>query len=300
MSLIILGLIVFLFSFFLSRFHSETKESINLRPWAWAGKILAFVLIICGVLLSSIVIVPAGHRGVLLKFGAVRGRFGEGIHLITPYVNSVIMMEVRTQKEASEASAASKDLQVVTTTLALNFHVDPLKVEKLYQKVGTEYISRIIDPAVQESIKMVTAKFTAEELIKSRAKVKSEVEEDITKRLKVYNVLVEPLGLSITNFDFSKEFNAAIEAKQVAQQDAERQRYLLQKAELEKQTKITQAQGISAAAKLNAAALQVQGGSKVLAREWIEKWDGHVPAVASGTEGGGIIIDINSLLKNEQ
>ena len=146
---------------------------------------------------------------------------------------------------------------------------------------------------------MVTAQYTAEELIKQRAKVKAEVELDITRRLQAYDLVVEPSGLSITNFDFSPEFNLAIEAKQVAQQEAEKQHYVLQKAELERQTQVTRARGASEAAKLNAAALQVQGGSKVIAREWIEKWDGHVPTV-SGSGGGGVIIDINSLLQRGQ
>jgi len=292
------GLVLIVFSFMLGRFHTETSEKINLRPWAWAARIVAILMIAGGLLASTIVIIPAGYRGVLLRFEAVRGTMSEGIHLIIPYVHSVQRMEVRTQKESCDASAASKDLQVVTTALALNFHVDPSKAADLYRRIGMEYKARIIDPAVQESIKMVTAKFTAEELIKNRAAVKAEVEVDITRRLEPYDLIVEPMGLSITNFEFSPDFKSAIEAKQVAQQETEKQRYILQKAELERQTAVTRARGAAEAAKLNAAALQAQGGSKVLAREWIEKWDGHVPTVSGAS--GGVIIDINSLLRSGQ
>jgi len=123
--------------------------------------------------------------------------------------------------------------------------------------------------------------------------VKQEVEAEITKRLKQYNLIVEPSGLSITNFDFSPEFNKAIEAKQVAQQEAEQQKYVLQQAELQKQTAIAKAEGVSQAAKLNAAALQVSGGSLVIAREWIDKWDGKLPQVSSG---GQFMIDLRDLL----
>jgi regulator of protease activity HflC (stomatin/prohibitin superfamily) len=235
---------------------------------------------------------------VLLRFGAVRGVLSEGIHMIVPYMNRVEFMEVRTQKEESEASAASKDLQMVSTTLALNFHVDPGKAGDLYRRVGLDFKARVIDPAVQESIKMVTAQFTAEQLIKNRSMVKAQVEAEITRRLEAYDVIVEPMGLSITNFSFSRDFELAIEAKQVAQQDAEKQKYVLQMADLQRQTQVTRAQGAAEAARLNAAALQAQGGSKVLAREWIEKWDGHVPTV-SGT-GNGVILDINSLMKSGQ
>lgn len=297
MALVVFGIILLFVSIALTRFHLETSERINLKPWAWVVRIAAILCIIGGSIASTIVIIPAGYCGVLMRFGAVTGSLKSGIHAVIPYVSTVELMEVRTQKEGSEANAASKDLQVVTTSLALNFHVDESTVADLYRNVGTGYISRIIDPAVQESIKMVTARYTAEDLIKERARVKAEVEQDITKRLRAYNIIVEPEGLSITNFNFSSEFNLAIEAKQVAQQQAEQQKYILQKAELERQTAVTRARGLSESAKLNAAALQVQGGSKVIAREWIEKWDGHVPTV-SGQGGGGVIIDINSLLAN--
>lgn len=298
MGLVALGIILMAASFVLRRLHLETGDNVNLKPWAWVARVAALLMVVSGLLSSTIVKVPAGYRGVLLQFGAVKGTMQEGISLVVPYVHTVELMEVRTQKESSEASAASKDMQIVTTSLALNFHIDPSRVGHLYRNVGSDYKGRIIDPAVQESIKMVTAKYTAEELIKSRAAVKAEVENDIDKRLRAYDIIVEPSGLSITNFNFSTEFNAAIEAKQVAQQEAEKQKYVLQMAELERQTEVTKAKGAAEAAKLNAEALQAQGGSKVLAREWIEKWDGHVPTVSGG--GGGIIVDINSLLKPGQ
>ncbi|HEY3297082.1 MAG TPA: prohibitin family protein [Armatimonadota bacterium] len=288
------GVILIIFSVVLQRFHTETSDKWNLRPWAWAARVFALLFIIGGMLASTIVMVPAGTRGVLLRFQAVQGILPEGINFVLPYINSVEVIEVRTQKEESSASAASKDMQIVTTSLALNFHLDPSKVGDLYKKVGTTYKMKVIDPAVQESIKMVTAKFTAEELIKQRAAVKSEVESDISRRLRAYDIIVEPGGLSITNFNFSPEFNNAIEAKQVAQQEAEQQKYVLQKAELERQTMVAKAKGASEAAKLNAQALQAQGGSKVLTREWIEKWDGHLPNVAGS--GSGMILDINSLM----
>ncbi len=124
-----------------------------------------------------------------------------------------------------------------------------------------------------------------------------EVEQDITGRLKAYDIMVEPSGLSITNFDFSPEFNHAIEAKQVAQQDAEKQKYVLQQAELQKQTAIAKAEGTAKAAQLNAESLKVQGAGLVIAREWIEKWDGKLPSVYSSGGGGGMIFDLSTLMK---
>lgn len=297
MALAILGFIILVFSFVLKGLNKQTPDHVNFTAFAWTARAIGLLMMIGGILMASVVLVQAGNRGVLLRFGAAYGDLAEGIHLITPGMDSVIMMETRTQKEESKATAASKDLQTVTTSLALNFHVDPNKVASIYRNVGTEYNSRIIDPAVQESLKTVTAKYTAEELIKNRAQVKAEVQEDITTRLKAYDILVEPAGLSITNFDFSPEFNHAIEAKQVAQQDAEKQKYVLQQAELQKQTDVTKAEGTAKAAQLNAESLKVQGGALVIAREWIEKWDGKLPSVSGGTGGGGMIFDLSTLIK---
>ena len=297
MPIIVLGILLIVVSFVLAGIASRTGGGGGPSRAAWVTRAIGAFLVVVGVIVNSAVIVPAGHRGVLLRWGAAVRSLDEGFHLVVPVMNEVVLLEVRTQKEESQATAASRDLQNVTTSLALNFRVDAAKVVDLYRDVGGDYKARIIDPAVQESLKTVTAKYTAEELIKFRPKVKAEVEEEITQRLGNYNLIVEPSGLSITNFAFSEEFNRAIEAKQVAQQQAEQQRYVLQKAELEKQTAVMIAQGKSEAAKLNAEALKVQGGSLVISREWIEKWDGRLPSVYGG--GQGMIIDLGSLMKDD-
>lgn len=299
MGLAFLGIVVLVLSFVVVGVNRRTPDQVKLGVWAWGLRAVGILLLVGGVLIDSIVIVPAGHRAVKMRFGAVQGILTEGIHFIVPFVNSTELIEVRTRKEESQASAASKDLQIVTTILALNFHAEPGQVDDLYRNVGRDYVSRIIDPAVQESLKVVTAQYTAEELVKFRSRVKDEVEKEITERLAVYNLTVEPNGLSIVNFDFSPEFNKAIEEKQVAQQQAEKQRYVLQQAELEKQTQITRAQGAAEAARLTAAALQAQGGGLVIAREWIEKWNGQVPSVAAGN-GQNVILDISSLMRGAQ
>lgn len=297
MFIAIVGFIVLVLSFVLRGLNKQTPEHVNFGAYAWTARAIGLLMIIGGLLAAAVVIVPSGSRAVLLRFGAAYGDLAEGIHLITPGMDTTVLMETRTQKEESKATAASRDLQTVTTSLALNFHIDPSRIATIYRNVGTEYNSRIIDPAVQESLKTVTAKYTAEELIKSRAQVKSEVEQDITGRLKAYDIIVEPAGLSITNFDFSPEFNHAIEAKQVAQQEAEKQKYVLQQAELQKQTDVTKAEGTAQAAKLNAESLKVQGGALVIAREWIEKWDGKLPSVSASSGGGGMIFDLSTLMK---
>jgi len=295
MGIVFLGIIVLIAGFIASGLNKHTSDKANLKPTSWTLRAVGGLLIVIGLVSSMVTIVPAGHSAVLMRFGAVQGQLEEGIHMIMPGINTTELMEVRTQKEESTGTAASRDLQVVTTTVALNFRVDRSAVGKLYQTVGREYKPRVIDPVVQESIKAVTAKYTAEDLIRSRTQVKAEVEREITERLAVYNLIVEPNGVSITNFDFSPEFNKAIEAKQVAQQEAEKQKYILQRAEMERQTAVAKAKGESEAAKLNAEALKVQGGQLVVAREWITKWDGKLPQVGGGN--GQFILDLKSLLQ---
>ncbi len=289
-----IGFLLLLVAFVVHVSRSQMPDPARSKGQAWILGVIGVLMIFVGSIAGAFTQVPAGYRAVLMRFGAVQGMLGEGIHFIVPGVNSVELVEVRTQKEESTATAASRDLQTVSTSLALNFRVDPAKVGELYQKVGTQYKSRIIDPAVQESVKVVTSRYSAEDLIRNRAQVKMEVEAEITKRLGAYNLIVEPSGLSITNFDFSPEFNKAIEAKQVAQQQSEQQKYVLAQAQLEQQTDIARAKGKAEAAKLNAEALRAQGGSLVIAREWITKWDGKLPQVGGGNNG--YMIDIKSLM----
>ncbi|RYG38021.1 prohibitin family protein [bacterium] len=295
MGLVVIGVILFLVSFGVQLVAKKAGDGKGSAGAAWVLRIVGLAMVLFGSFSSTVVLVPAGYRGILLRFGAVKGVLSEGIHTVVPGSDSVVLMEVRTQKEESQATAASRDLQTVTTSLALNFRVDPAQVGELYKQVGDGYKARIIDPAVQESIKVVTAQYTAEELIKYRAQVKAKVEEEIKKRLAAYNLLVEPSGLSITNFAFSEEFNRAIEAKQVAQQESEKQKYVLAQAELQRQTEVARAKGRSESAKLNAEALKVQGGNLVIAHEWIEKWDGKLPMVSSGNSGG-VILDLKELM----
>jgi regulator of protease activity HflC (stomatin/prohibitin superfamily) len=293
MGLVFFGFVLFALSFFLPKAFAETKK--NIGPGAILARVAGVVMIVLGVFTAGITIVPAGHRGVLLRFGAVQGVLNEGIHVIVPQVNTVELLEVRTQKEEAQSAAASKDLQTVSTTIAINFHLAEDGVDDLYRKVGRDYKTRVIDPITQESLKAVTARYTAEELIRLREKVKTEVQNDITTRLNPYNIVVEPSGVSITNFSFSEEFNKAIEQKQVAQQTAEKQRYVLQQAKLQAETAITEAKGKAEAARINGQALQAQGGSRVLAREWIDKWDGKLPSVSGGN--GGLVVDIRDLMR---
>ena len=151
--------------------------------------IVIFIVIII-ILSESVVVVQAGHRGVVVYLGAVENRvLGEGVHFIIPFAEQVIQLEVRTLKFQADASAASNDLQEVATTIALNYHIDPSKANVVYQQLGADYADRIIAPTIQESVKASVAKFNAEQLITQRATVKGVIAQTISRTLcKGYNI----------------------------------------------------------------------------------------------------------------
>ena len=192
----------------------------NVRQYSAALTTVAIVgiLLIVGII-NSFVTIGAGERGVVLRFGAVKDEvFNEGLHFKIPLVERVVRFDVKIQKSQTDSEASTKDLQDTKFSIVVNHHVFPDKVNRVYQKIGIEYKDRIIDPSVQEVVKAVAAKYTAEELIVQRDKVSKEIKELLYKRLKTYNIIVD--DFSIVNFSFSSQFTQAIEEKQTAEQKA--------------------------------------------------------------------------------
>jgi regulator of protease activity HflC (stomatin/prohibitin superfamily) len=255
---------------------------------------------------ASVKIVDAGHRGVLVQFGnvATDASLDEGIHFVTPFRDSVVQMEVRTQKSVENAASASADLQDVTTQVALNYRINPDNAQVVYQQIGFDYGNRVIAPAIQESVKQVTARFNAEELITKRETVKNQIEEQIKARLANYNILVDTI--SITEFQFSEQFRKAVEAKVEAQQRALQAQNDLRRIEIEaqqneakavgeqkaniaraegvRQSNVLQAEGESQA--INIIDEQLRSSPTYL--EWLktQRWDGVLPLVTGGGGGG--------------
>jgi regulator of protease activity HflC (stomatin/prohibitin superfamily) len=279
--------------------------------------IIIAVIIIAFLVLNSVKIVDAGNRGVLMHFGAVNTdvSLAEGLHFVVPVKDTVVQMEVRTQKIVVDAVSASKDLQDVTTQVALNFHLDPSNVQTVYRELGYDYTNRVITPAIQESVKQVTARFNAEELITNRETVKGEIEQQITSRLTPYNIIVETI--SITEFTFSEQFVRAVEAKVEAQQRALQAQNDLRRIQIEaqqneataigeqkaniaraegvRQSNVLQAQGEAQA--ITIIENQLRNSSSYL--EWLksQKWNGVLPLVTGG-EGVTPFIEIPTAQQN--
>jgi len=237
------------------------------------------------IIFSSITIVRPGTVGVITYFGAVQDRLlPEGMHFVVPIMTKVEHIDVRVQKVQSKATASSRDLQPVTSEVALNFYVDKTKANLVFQELGPNYISTIIDPTIQESIKSATARFNAEELITKRPEVKELVFKYIKKRLAENHIIVT--DFSIVDFNFSKEFNQAIENKQIAEQKALTAENDLKRIKTEAQQEIEKAKGDAEAQELLKATLD----DRVLELKAIEKWDGKLPTVMG--EGSTPFVDL--------
>ncbi len=243
-----------------------------LRPKHIAAGIGALILLALAA--NSVAIVSAGERGVLLTWGKVDGLpLGEGLHFKAPIAQNIVNLDVKTQKYEVNAEGASKDLQIVHTTVALNYHIDPSQTSRIYQDIGIGFENKVIAPAIQEAVKASTAQYTAEELITKREIVKILIDEEIKKRLVVYDILVETV--SITNFEFSEQFNQAIESKVTAEQQALKASNDLQRIRIEAQQQIEKAKGEAEAIKIvNEELLK---SPKYLEFIATQKWDGHLP-----------------------
>lgn len=253
--------------------------------------VAVIVLVALAVAISqSVVIVEPGTVGVVTRFGAVQEQVLQpGLHFKTPVMTDVVPLDSRVQKVEEEATASSKDLQIVTSKIALNYRIDADKGSAIYSQLGMEYPTRIVQPALQESIKATSAKYTAEELITKRAEVAQEMEDDLVQRLSNKDIL--PTDLSIIDFNFSREFNEAIEQKQVAQQAALRASNELERIRIEAQQAQAEAEGKAQAelarAKAEAEAQQLLRETltgEVLLLRAIERWDGTLPVYLGGEQ----------------
>ena len=243
------------------------------------GAILVFFLF-----LSPWVQIGAGERGIVLNFGAVQKNvLGEGLHFRIPIMQKITRVDVKVQKAETDAAAASADLQDVSSKVAINYHIIPDKANIVYQSIGIQFKERIIDPAVLEVVKAVTAKYTAEELITKRPAVSDAMKLSLTQRLLEHNIAVD--AFSIVGFSFSKIFMEAIESKQTAEQLAMKAQRDLERIKIEAEQKIT-------AAKAEAESLRLQKENisldlielrKIEANlKAIDKWNGILPQVTGG------------------
>ena len=238
--------------------------------------IIILVVIIAVAAFSAFKKVGAGERGIYLNWGAVQEEvLDEGLHFKIPIYQQIKVLDVKTVKYEVEAEAASSDVQIVKTIVALNYHLDPSNVGRLWQEIGADYQSRIIDPAIQESVKAATARFTAQDLIAKRPELKSAIKEELSKKFDGKYIVVD--DFSIVNFEFSKVYDEAIEQKQVAEQNALKAENDLKRVEFEAAQRVAEATAEAEAIRIQAEAITSQGGREYVNLKAIEAWNGELP-----------------------
>ena len=252
------------------------------------------ILIILGIttLLFGSTIVKSGEVGLKTRFGKIQNTtIDEGLHFNIPFIENVKRVDIKVQKYENETSLAtsSKDLQVINNIIvAVNYQLDGSKVVELYKNVGKEYGAIIINPAIQESVKSVISQYTAEEIVTKRSEIALDINANLNEKLQRYGINV--LSVALKDFDFSSEYNTAIEKKAVAEQEVQTAKQQLEKAKIDAETKKVQAQGEADANKV----LEKSLTDEILMEKFIDKWNGELPKV-SGSDNG--FIDFSSLIK---
>ena len=249
---------------------------------------MVVILLLIGTV-NSIAIIQPGTVGIVIRLGEAQpNAIEEGLHFIIPFITRVQELNVKIQKAEAKTTAASKDLQTVKAAIVVNYRADKTKAVVLFREIGVMYLDTVIEPAIQEEFKAGSAKYTAEELITERAKVSIEIRQSISERLEQFGVIVD--AVNIVQFDFSEEFDKAIEAKVTAEQKALQAERELERFKFEAQQKVEMAKGEAEAilekAKAEAEALEMKKEVATMELIWltaVEKWDGVLPTHMFGT-----------------
>lgn len=235
-----------------------------------------FVTILC-----SFTTIKSGEIGLKVRFGKIiDSSLKEGFNIKIPYVEKIAKVNIKVQKSELSVESSTKDLQIINTTIAVNYRVDSSKASNLYRTVGNAYEEIVLQPAIKESIKSAMAQYNAEEITVNRADVSKNCLKTLQDKITKYGIIVEDFNL--TDFSFTEEYTKAIEEKQVAEQN-------LEKSKLESEKKLVEAEATNRANEL----LKQNVTEEVLLKQFIEKWDGKLPTVT----GGENMFDLSSLIK---
>lgn len=252
------------------------------------GILLTVITVICIVMFGT-TFVPSGSTGIRVTFGAASDEgLDDGLKFHIPFVQKIITINNKVVRTDVDAYSASKDLQQIHSTISVNYSISPESSVRIYKTIGKDPENTIVRPAIQEASKAVTARYTAEELIVYRDKVSMEMCSEIQNKLANYGMVVE--DVNIIDFDFSEEFNKAIEEKQTAQQKALQAEQDLARIKVESEQKVVTARAEAEAYELKNRTIT----DKVVQMEFLEKWDGKMPSVVSN---GNAMFDVSNLIK---
>uniref|UniRef100_A0A061RZ08 Prohibitin n=1 Tax=Tetraselmis sp. GSL018 TaxID=582737 RepID=A0A061RZ08_9CHLO len=205
---------------------------------------------------NSLFNVEGGHRAIVFNrlVGIKEKVYSEGTHVMIPWFERPIIYDVRARPNTITSTSGSRDLQMVNISLRVLTRPDPFLLPTIYRTLGTDYAERVLPSIIQETLKSVIARYNASELLTQREGVSRDIRRILAQRAAYFNILLE--DVSITQLSFGKEYTTAVEAKQVAQQDAERAKFVVERAEQEKESTIIRARGEAEAARLIGQAIQ--------------------------------------------
>lgn len=295
----------------ITRLLPRVSREVGAEGGLKALRVVSLVVVPVGVLMilsSGVRMIGAGHVGVALLFGKVQPiALHEGINLVNPLYD-VVEMDTRVQKHQAKYDAGSKDLQAVHVEMVLNYRLRPDKATEVYQGIGPNYASIIIDPAAQEVLKANTALHIATEILHQRPKIKADIQKDLTTWLANYGIEMKEAALA--NIRFDAAYEKAIEAKQIEEQKAEQKRYELIQAQRQAEIVAAQAKGQGDAAreraKGEADATRIRGEaeatynqkvaasltSTLIQQRYLERWDGKLPQFSAGGSTPGMLFNL--------
>lgn len=245
-------------------------------------KIISFMIVMMAMMFAGCAQVDQTERGLLLEFGKVDEVIDPGLTIYNIFTKDVVMMSVATNLETIKINSGSKDMQDVNVTVAVNYRLDPTKIKEIYTQYGKNVVTVALQPQVKATITGVTPQYIPEEMLQKREEIRSRMEQTLRSKLDSANTHIIVESLTITSFDFSPAFKAAIEEKQVAEQNALREKNISKKKEYENQQAVDKARADSTVIALQMSALQKQNGKDYLMMKYLEKWDGHLPQVQGG------------------
>lgn len=249
------------------------------------------IILILGLIIffGSTTIVPTGHIGVVTLYSKVQDRYLDaGFHFITPFVEDVHDIDIRTQKYSNTVEGSAKDLQIVNITLSINYQIRPDKASQLYAEVGENYTDIILNPALQSGLKASMAKFTAEEMVTKRSEVATSITEELNTRLEEYFIIS---AVNIENIGFTDEYNKAIEAKTTNQQKAEAEKAQLEIIKVQNEQKINTAEAEAKVRELQSKSVTEQSLEQLRLenqKAMIEKWNGQLPTYMLGENASAL------------
>ena len=245
------------------------------------GIVSGVAFFLATILLSSYTVIPGAHVGVQVTLGEINMTpLSEGWHLVNP-ISSIKDVDVRLQKsQLSGASAGTKDLQQVHTDIVVQYRLNAAKVPHIYKEFGLNVDDKVLGPGINEAFKSITGHYTSEELITKRDEVSMAITEHLRAKMAPFNIDVS--GVSLVNFGFSAEYQKAIESKVIATQNKLKAEQDLERIKVEANSRIAQAKGEAEAISIQAQAIQSNGGANYVQLQWIDKWDGKLPATMLG------------------